>query len=120
MLAETGAPGDDDRKIAWMDAMVQGIREVREDGVPVIGIVWWGAIDQIDWDSNLRRRNNNINETGLWALRWNGPKLERVPTRALDAYRRYIQMPLSETVGEGGEPLVPIGHPESLEATAAQ
>lgn len=71
-----------------------------------------GAIDQVDWDSNLRQRNNNINETGLWALWWKGPKLERVPTRALDAYRRYIQMPRSESVGEGSESLVPIERPK--------
>lgn len=113
ILAETGAPGDDEHKIAWLDASVQGIRQVREEGVPVIGIVWWGAIDQVDWDSNLRQRNNNINETGLWALRWKGHKLERVPTRALDAYRRYIQMPLSESMGEGSESLAPIERPKN-------
>ncbi len=79
--------------------------------MPVVGIVWWGAIDQVDWDSNLRRRNNNINPTGLWELKWNGGKLERVPTRALDAYRRYIQMPIAESVGEGTEPLAPIAPP---------
>ncbi len=108
ILAETGAPGDDARKIAWMDASVQGIRQVREEGVPVIGIVWWGAIDHVDWDSNLRQRNNNINETGLWALQRKGHKLERVPTGALDAYRRYIQMPISESVGDGAPPIAPI------------
>ncbi len=111
ILAETGAPGDDARKISWMDGIVQGIRQVREEGVPVIGIVWWGAIDQVDWDSNLRQRNNNINETGLWALQKKGHKLERVPTRALDAYRRYIQMPISESVGDGAPPIAPIERP---------
>ncbi len=111
VLAETGAPGDDERKLWWLEESVRGIRQVREEGVPVVGIVWWGAIDQVDWDSNLRRRNNNINPTGLWELKWNGPKLERVPTRALDEYRRYIQMPIEESVGEGAEPLAPIAAP---------
>lgn len=106
MLAETGPPGNDESKVALMDELVEGMRRVRADGVPVIGMVWWGAIDQVDWDSNLRQRNYNINETGLWALRWNGPKLERVPTRALDAYRRYLDMPPPESVGEGAESLI--------------
>lgn len=108
LLAETGAPGEDERKQWWLDKTVEDMRQVRAEGVPVIGITWWGAIDQVDWDSGLRQRNYNINPTGLWALQWNGPKLERVPTRALDAYKRYIDMPIAESVGVGGAPLIPL------------
>jgi hypothetical protein len=67
--------------------------------VPVIGITWWGLIDQVDWGSGLRRRNYEIDPTGLYSLRWVGERLERVPTEALDRWREYTGGALDETVG---------------------
>jgi beta-glucosidase/6-phospho-beta-glucosidase/beta-galactosidase len=99
LFAETGAPGDDATKIAWMDRLVREVRAARADGVPVIGITWWGLIDQVDWGSGLRRRNYEIDPTGLYALRWEGERLERVPTEALDRWRQYTGRPPDETVG---------------------
>ena len=99
LFAETGAPGDDATKIAWMDRLVAEVRAARADGVPVIGITWWGLIDQVDWGSGLRRRNYEIDPTGLYSLRWVGERLERVPTEALDRWREYTGGALDETVG---------------------
>jgi beta-glucosidase/6-phospho-beta-glucosidase/beta-galactosidase len=100
VFAETGAPGDDETRIAWLERMVGEIRAVRADGVPVIGMTWWGLIDQVDWASNLRRFEYHIDPTGLYRLAWRDGVLERMPTEALAVWRRYATRPLSDSVGE--------------------
>ena len=57
-------------------------------------------MDQVDWGSNLRRFDYHIDRTGLYALEWKGGRLERVPTAALDAWCRYVSLPITESVGE--------------------
>lgn len=99
LFAETGAPGDDAHKIWWLDRLVNEVRQVRSEGVPVMGITWWGLIDQIDWSSGLRRLEHHVDATGLYTLRWEGGRLERVPNGALAAWRRYSGRPIEETVG---------------------
>jgi beta-glucosidase/6-phospho-beta-glucosidase/beta-galactosidase len=122
VFAETGAPGDDATKIAWLERLVAGAREVRSDGVPLIGITWWGLIDQVDWSHGLRRFHHAIDPTGLYALRWRDGawrdaeapedpatgsrvrRLERVPTAALEAWTRLATAPVEATVGPLAEP----------------
>jgi beta-glucosidase/6-phospho-beta-glucosidase/beta-galactosidase len=108
LFAETGAPGDDARKIAWLDRLVSEVRVARSEGVPVIGITWWGLIDQVDWGTALRRFEYQIDPTGLYDLRWEGGRLDRIPNGALEAWCRYSAAPPSETVG----PLAPVTWPE--------
>jgi hypothetical protein len=118
IFAETGAPGDDARKQWWLDRMVAQIREARGDGVPVIGITWWGLIDQVDWRHGLRHFAYDIDATGLYRLEWrdgadrpsqgpaeitpdaSGYRLARIMTDTLEAWRRYTRAPLDETVGQ--------------------
>jgi beta-glucosidase len=117
LFAETGAPGDDPTKIAWLDRLVDEVRTVRGEGVPVIGITWWGLIDQVDWGTGLRRFRYEIDPTGLYALEWRdaryqpaeapdppevdgrGYRLERVPTAALETWKRYTAASPETTVG---------------------
>ena len=99
LFAETGAPGDDATKIAWLERLVDHVRTARGEGVPVIGITWWGLIDQVDWGSGLRRRRYEIDPTGLYALQWADGRLDRVPTGALDRWRELASLPIEETVG---------------------
>jgi hypothetical protein len=85
--------------------------------VPLIGITWWGLIDQVDWGSGLRRFRHEIDPTGLYRLEWrddryrpadppdppradgNGYRLERVRTAALEWWRRYALASPETTVG---------------------
>jgi beta-glucosidase len=127
LFAETGAPGDDAVKIAWLHRLVSGVREVRAEGVPLIGITWWGLIDQVDWGHGLRRFHYDVDPTGLYRLEWRdgrdrpsdgppeptldaaGHRLARVPTGALEAWRRYSEAPLEATVGPLAPPADPPG-----------
>jgi beta-glucosidase/6-phospho-beta-glucosidase/beta-galactosidase len=117
IFAETGAPGEDAAKIAWLDRLVVQARAARAAGVPLIGITWWGLIDQVDWGSGLRRFRHEIDPTGLYRLEWRdarhrpaeppdppqadgrGYRLERVPTGALESWRRYAMASPETTVG---------------------
>ncbi len=104
-------------KVAWLDRIVEQVRLVRSEGVPLIGITWWGLIDQVDWGTGLRRFRYEVDPTGLFALEWRderyrpaaapdppradgrGFRLERVPTAALEAWRRYAGASPETTVG---------------------
>jgi beta-glucosidase len=99
LFSETSAVGDDTRKLLWLDRMVEQVRTVRAEGVPVIGLTWWGLLDQVDWRDNLRRFRYEIDPTGLYRLEWRDGRLERIPTAALEAWRRYVRMPVLESVG---------------------
>jgi beta-glucosidase/6-phospho-beta-glucosidase/beta-galactosidase len=117
VFAETGAPGDDATKIAWLRTLLAAAREVREAGIPLIGITWWGFIDQVDWGHGLRRFHHDIDPTGLYALRWRDGRwreaeppedpatgvlvrrLERVPTETLTVWRQLTTAAPEDTVG---------------------
>ena len=117
VFAETGAPGDDARKQWWLDRMVTQIRDARASGVPVIGMTWWGLIDQVDWRHGLRHFAYDIDATGLYRLEWrdgahqpsrgpaeitpdaSGYRLERVATDTLEKWRRYASASPETTVG---------------------
>jgi beta-glucosidase len=122
VFAETGAPGGDEVKGAWLEGLVRAAREVRAEGCPLIGITWWGLIDQVDWGHGLRRFHHDIDPTGLYGLRWRDGRwrptdppedptsgseerrLERVPTKTLDAWKAMTYAPVPETVGPLGPP----------------
>ncbi len=117
LFAETGAPGSDEHKIWWLDRIVGAVRSARAEGIPVIGITWWGLIDQVDWGQGLRRLTYQIDPTGLYRLEWRdgrdrpvpppadpspdaaGHRLARVPTGALEAWKRYATASCETTVG---------------------
>jgi len=118
IFAETGAPGGDAAKIAWLDRLVRQVATVRAEGVPVIGITWWGLLDQVDWGNGLRRFRYDIDPTGLYRLEWQDGagravdldglepslrgaafRLARVPTEALLAWRAYAEASPATTVG---------------------
>lgn len=104
VFAETGSPEEDTRRTAWLDLLISEIRTVRGEGVPVIGLTWWGLIDQVDWSSNLRRFDYHIDPTGLYRLEWRDGRLERIPTTTLEAWRRCTSLPAEETVGRLAPP----------------
>ncbi len=117
VFTETGAPGDDRVKTAWLERIVAAARVVRAEGVPLIGVTWWGLIDQVDWGHGLRRFRHDIDPTGLYSLGWrdgrwrpteppddpaagaDGFRLERVPTGALEAWRALTSVAATESVG---------------------
>ncbi len=50
MLTETGTIGSDARRLAWLEASVRSIGELRDGGLPILGYLWWPLFDLVDWD----------------------------------------------------------------------
>jgi beta-glucosidase len=49
MITETSAVGSDDLRLRWLESSVNHIRELRTEGVPVIGFTWFPMFTMIDW-----------------------------------------------------------------------
>jgi len=95
MLTETSIEGQPINREIWLDTTIDHVRRLREEGVPVLGLVWWPMIDQLDWDGALTHRVGKIHNVGLW-------KLERQP----DGTLKRIETPLIEqfrTAANAGE-----------------
>lgn len=54
--------------VDWLWKEWANVLRVRNNGVPIVGFTWYSLTDQIDWDSALRFRNNNVNPLGLFDL----------------------------------------------------
>lgn len=95
MLSETSIEGQPINREIWLETNIDHIRRLREEGVPVLGLVWWPMIDQLDWDGALTHRVGKIHNVGLWKLeRQPDGTLKRVATPLIDQFRR---------AAEGGE-----------------
>ena len=98
MLTETSIEGQPINREIWLDTNIEQIRRLREEGVPVLGLVWWPMLDQLDWDGALTHRVGKIHNVGLWNLhRQPDGTLKRVATPLVEQFRR---------AAKGGEELV--------------
>ena len=67
----------------WLWKQWANVLRVRNDGVPVVGFTWYSLVDQVDWDTALREKNNRANPLGLYDL-------DRKPRTVGRAYRKLI------------------------------
>lgn len=92
MLTETSIEGQPINREIWLDSTIEHIRRLREEGVPVLGLVWWPMIDQLDWDGALTHRVGKIHNVGLWNLqRQSDGTLKRVATPLVEQFKRAVQ-----------------------------
>jgi len=69
---------------AWLWKQWVNILRMRQDGVPVLGFTWYSLTDQMDWGSQLARKEDKVFRCGLYDL-------DRKPRPVADAYRKLIQ-----------------------------
>lgn len=69
MLTETSIEGQPINREIWLETNIDHIKRLREEGVPMLGIVWWPMIDQVDWDGALTHRVGKIHEVGLFNIK---------------------------------------------------
>jgi beta-glucosidase/6-phospho-beta-glucosidase/beta-galactosidase/glycosyltransferase involved in cell wall biosynthesis len=69
LLSETSVEGQPLNREIWLESNVEQIRRLREEGVPMLGLIWWPMLDQIDWDGAMTHRIGKIHEVGLFNLK---------------------------------------------------
>lgn len=70
MITETSAVGSDDVRSRWLASSVSTIKELRGEGVPVIGYTWFPLFTMIDWRYRFSQEpvENFYLELGLYRL----------------------------------------------------
>src|SRR5207249_4625235 len=69
LLTETSIEGQSINREIWLDTTIDDIRRLRSEGVPMLGMLWWPMIDQVDWDGALTHRIGKVHEVGLFTLK---------------------------------------------------
>lgn len=91
MVTETSDRAPAWRRERWLHESVQGVRDARAAGVPVVGYTWWPLYCLFDWRwrKGTLDPDSYICRMGLYDLRRNGDgDLSRVPSRLVDPFMR--------------------------------
>jgi beta-glucosidase/6-phospho-beta-glucosidase/beta-galactosidase len=100
MITETSAVGADDIRMRWLQSSVASIKQLRSEGVPVIGYTWFPLFTMIDWRYRFSQDplENFYLELGLYRL--NRDKGKRwLETPLVDQFRQYVAAP-GDAVGD--------------------
>lgn len=101
-LTETSSGLTPEVRVAYIHALSEMVRELRQEQVPIVGLNWWPLFETIQWDyrdvvdkplvSFIRPGGWN---NGLWRIeaQSNGD-LKRIPTEAAQAYAEVIRRDL--------------------------
>lgn len=74
MITETSTPGPVWRRERWMDESLALVRDLRADGVPVIGYTWWPMFSLVTWQyrRGSKMLGSYLAHMGLWDLQDDG------------------------------------------------
>jgi beta-glucosidase len=76
--------------VDWLWKEWANVLRVRNSGVPVVGFTWYSLTDQVDWDSALRERNNNVNPLGLYDLDRNIRPVGKAYKQLIEEWREVL------------------------------
>ncbi len=54
--------------VDWLWKEWANVLQVRNVGIPVLGLTWYSITDQVDWDTALREDNGRVTPAGLFDL----------------------------------------------------
>lgn len=92
MLTETSIEGQPINREIWLESIVDDMRRLREEGVPMMGLIWWPMIDQLDWDGALTHHIGKIHEVGLFNLkRQSDGTLARQASPLIEVFKKYAE-----------------------------
>lgn len=83
MHTETNYP-DAEKAPRWLWKEFFNVRNLREQGIPVLGFTWYSLIDQMDWDCALEHDRGIVYPVGLFDM-------ERRPRPVAEAYRELLR-----------------------------
>lgn len=91
MLTETCVTDTPEVRIAWLDASVACLHDLRRDGVDVVGYTWWPLFDMYEWTYRHADtpRKDSLLTMGLYDLVESSSGLQRRRNRVADAFRAH-------------------------------
>jgi beta-glucosidase/6-phospho-beta-glucosidase/beta-galactosidase len=100
MITETSAVGADEVREKWLESSVGMIKNLRAEGVPVIGYTWFPLFTMIDWRYRFSTEplENFYLELGLYKLNREAGGKRWLETPLVEKYKNYIKSPF-EAVG---------------------
>jgi hypothetical protein len=92
VITETSARGSDAVRSAWLQRSLATIKELRGQGVPVVGYTWFPMLTMIDWRYRFGRRpvEEYRLELGLYRLRDGGSPSRWEGTTLVEEWRESI------------------------------
>jgi beta-glucosidase len=93
MITETSAVGSEEIRLKWLESSVSMIKNLRADGVPVIGYTWFPLFTMIDWRYRFSNEplENFYLELGLYKLNREANGKRWLETEAATAMKNLIQ-----------------------------
>lgn len=92
-LTETSASGSISERIRWLDDSIRLVRNLRDEGLNIVGYAWWSLIDMMHWSYRDGRlpASNYLLPMGLWSLKLNDAtgEWQRERTAAADRYHQH-------------------------------
>lgn len=108
LVTETSIEGKPINREVWLERMVEDSRSLRQEGVPLMGMVWWPLFDHLDWDGALTHRIGKLHEVGLFKLvRQADGQYKRLRTPLANAYAA-LAADGNAAVGEMGHLATPV------------
>lgn len=98
-LTETCVTGTVDERLAWLDASVGALGELRAEGVDVVAYTWWPLFDMYEWTwrTSAAPRAEHLLSMGLFALEERDGGLARVRTPLAESFRGHARRALRAT-----------------------
>ncbi|MCP9487279.1 MAG: family 1 glycosylhydrolase [Gaiellaceae bacterium MAG52_C11] len=93
-LTETSQTGSVADRVAWLDASVETLFRLRDDGIDVVGYTWWPLFDLVDWDyrEGIKPADKYLVQMGIYDLhRDEIGRLERRHTPVVDRFRFHAE-----------------------------
>ena len=93
-ISETASLGSVKRRSDWLDQSVAATRQLRAEGVPLVGYTWWPMFALVAWAYRQGRREPHayLAQMGLWDIDpSSATRLDRVPTQLVGAFRSYAE-----------------------------
>jgi beta-glucosidase len=100
MITETSAVGPDEIRTRWLEKSLADVKELRGEGVPVMGYTWFPLFTMIDWRYRFSQEplENFYLELGIYKLNQTGEGKRWLETPLVEQMRQAIQNP-AESVG---------------------
>ena len=95
MVTETSVPGSVSQRLAWLDASLELVAGLRDQGLEIVGYTWWPLFDLVDWAYRdaIGPVGEHLVKMGLYDLEADEiGTLRRRATPVADRYRSWTSL----------------------------